>query len=101
MKKLIYSPESIQKIEKIREYLKEEFGPKIAKEKEKNLKSRITSLKRFPNQGISLHDFYGFKTDYRQLYVPPNYVIYRIIDDKIIIFNLYYDREDYIEKLFY
>ena len=100
MKKLIYSPDSVQKIEIMRTYLKDEYGLKVAKEKEKYLKSRIISLKKFPYQGISLHDAYGYETDFHQLYVPPNYVIYRIIEDKIVIINLYHEREDYLQKLF-
>ena len=100
MKKIIYSRESLIKIKEIEAYLRETFGYQTALNASRNLKLRIKSLKNFPYQGSSFRDLYGIDTDYRQLYVPPNHVIYYIEEDSIEIINIYNDKEDYFSKLF-
>ena len=100
MREIILSAETIQKIDQIKDYVSGEFGSKKGSDAKKFIKSRILSLKSFPYQGESLSEMFGFDTNYRRLYVPPNNIIYYVTDEKIEIVNIYHSREDYLAKLF-
>ena len=100
MRKLIFTPKALRKISQIEAYISNEFGPGNAKEFKRILKNRIRSLKVYPFQGESIHDLYGFDTELRRLYIPPNNVIYQAEDDKILIDDIFHDKEDYFRKLF-
>lgn len=43
---------------------------------------------------------YDMECDYRYLYVGHNYLFYRIERDKIVIVEMFNDREDFMYKLF-
>ena len=43
---------------------------------------------------------YGIKCDYRYIYAGHNYLFYRIENDKIIIAEMFDEREDFMYKLF-
>ena len=88
------------KLAQITNYVSAEFGAKRGSEAKRFLKNRIRSLRKFPYQGESLRDLYGFDTVYRRLYVPPNNIMYYVDDEKIEVVNIYNDREDYLMKLF-
>ena len=43
---------------------------------------------------------YGIECDYRYIYAGRNYLFYRIESDKIIIAEMFDEREDFMYKLF-
>lgn len=43
---------------------------------------------------------FGIASNYRYLYVAPNYVFYRVEDECIRIVNIYHEREDFMWQLF-
>ena len=64
------------------------------------IKKRLTSLKEFPTQGMSVRAMFGVDSDYEFISVSHNYIFY-FQDEKIIyIVNIYDDREDFMYKLF-
>ena len=101
MRKIIFTPKALRKIDQISNYLSTEFGKQTAKDKKLFLKKRIKSLKSFPYQGESIRDLYDIETNLRRLYVPPNNVIYEIKDNTILIDDIFHDKEDFITKLFF
>lgn len=50
--------------------------------------------------GIAVSAMYNIECDYRYLYVSHNYVFYRIESEKIIIVEMFDEREDFMYKLF-
>ena len=51
-------------------------------------------------KGIAVSAMYNIECDYRYLYVSHNYVFYRIESEKIIVVEMFDEREDFIYKLF-
>lgn len=54
----------------------------------------------FEEKGVSVSSMYDMECDYRYLYVGHNYLFYRIERDKIVIVEMFNDREDFMYKLF-
>ena len=57
-------------------------------------------LAQFEEMGVALTNLYGIKTNYRYLYIKPNFIFYRIERERMIIMNLFHEEEDYMTKLF-
>lgn len=64
------------------------------------IKKRLTSLKEFPNQGMSVRTMFGIESDYEFIYVSHNYIFYNQNEEVIYIVNIYDEREDFMYKLF-
>ena len=100
MKKLIYTPDAIEKLQETELYLKMMFGDEIAASTKQKIRERIRSLKTAEMQGISVRDVYGIDSDYRKIYTSHHHVFYRIEEDTIRIIAIFHEREDFIRKLF-
>ena len=92
MKKVEYSQIVRRKLKVLRGRLTSEFGSEVSR---KSLK-QITDAER----GVAVSAMYDIECDYRYLYVGHNYLFYRIEADKIIIAEMFDDREDFMYKLF-
>ena len=100
MKKIVYSPDYKEKLVVIRNWLDLRFGKDVRTKHMMAIKSRLTSLKEFPEQGISVRAMFGVDSDYEFIYVSHNYIFYFQDDAVIHIVNIYDDREDFMYKLF-
>lgn len=100
MKKLIYTPDAIEKLQETELYLKMMLGNEIAAENKRTIRERIRSLKTAEMQGISVRDVYGIETDYRKIYTSHHHVFYRIEEDTIRVIAIFHEREDLIRRLF-
>lgn len=60
----------------------------------------VNNLSVNENKGPSVENMFGIPTDYRYLYVSPNYIFYRIEGKYIRIINIYHEKEDFMRKLF-
>lgn len=100
MKKIVYSPDAIEKIQKIERQVRAEYGNKTAQKVKKAITARIRSLQTLEEQGVSMYDLYGVTPDYRRLYVAHNYIFYYLEENVIQIVNLYNEKEDFMYKLF-
>ncbi len=97
---LEFSQIARKKMKVLREYLSEEFGEKKSKEIMQDIKSSLENLKEFPESGLEISKQYNIDTDYHLLFRQHNYFIYRIEEEKIIVIQIFNEREDFMQKLF-
>ena len=100
MKKVEYSQIVRRKLKTLRARLTSEFGSEVSRKSLKQITDAARSLESFAERGISVSAMYDIDCDYRYLYVGHNYLFYRIETDKIIIAEMFDDREDFMYKLF-
>lgn len=100
MKHLEYSQVARRKIKALRMRLTSEYGSAVSSKIIKQITTAARSLETFEAKGISISSIYGIECDYRYLYVAHNYLFYRIEDDKVIVAEIFDEREDFMYKLF-
>ncbi|MBQ8663174.1 MAG: type II toxin-antitoxin system RelE/ParE family toxin [Eubacterium sp.] len=100
MKRGEYSLFVRKKLMILRNDLMARFGTEKAKEVISKITRAVKSLMLFEEKGISVSAVYGVECDYRYLYISHNYLFYRIEDDKIIIVEMFHEREDFMYELF-
>lgn len=63
--RIIFTPEALNDIENIKNYLLDEYGPQTAVKNIKKVLKSIRSLEQFPLQGSGVWEKYGIESDYR------------------------------------
>ena len=100
MKKVEYSQIVRSKLKVLRGRLTSEFGSEVSRKSLKQITDVARSLEKFAERGVAVSAMYDIECGYRYLYVGHNYLFYRIEADKIIIAEMFDDREDFMYKLF-
>ena len=100
MKKVEYSQIVRRKLKALRVRITKEFGSEVSRKSIKQITDAARGLESFEEKGISVEAMYGIECDYRYIYAGRNYLFYRIEKDKIIIAEMFDDREDFMYKLF-
>lgn len=100
MKKVEYSQIVRRKLKNLRARLTSEFGAEVSRKSIKQITDAARGLEDFEERGISVSSMYGIECDYRYIYAGRNYLFYRIESDKIIIAEMFDEREDFMYKLF-
>ena len=100
MKKVEYSQIVKRKLLKLKSELSENYGEQKAKEILKAMADRVDILGVHEESGVNISRMYEIDTDYWYLFTHHNYFIYRIEDKKVIIVQMFNEREDYMMKLF-
>lgn len=100
MKKVEYSQIVRRKLKALRRRLTDEFDPEVSKKVLKQITDAAEDLGNFAEKGISVASMYDIDCDYRYLYAGHNYLFYRIEDSRIIIVEMFDEREDFMYKLF-
>lgn len=100
MKELEYSQIVRRKMKKLQERLLSEYGDAITKNVLSAIIGDADKLTLFENSGIEISKMYDVETDYWYLFTNKQYLIYRIEDKKIIIVEMFNEREDFMMKLF-
>lgn len=100
MKKLNYSPIALSKRKKIKREIREKYGKEKADSVSNHISKVLADLKKFPDMGTSMREKYDLDCDYYMLFIAPNYFIYRILDDSIMILEIFNEREDFMYQLF-
>lgn len=100
MKKVEYSQIVRRKLGTLRARLTKEFGSEVSRKSIKQITDAARGLESFEEKGISVQAMYGIECDYRYIYAGHNYLFYRIEKGKIIIAEMFDDREDFMYKLF-
>ena len=100
MKRLEYSQIARRKLKALRIRLTSEYGSAVSSKIIKQITSAARGLETFEEKGISISSIYGIKCDYRYLYIAHNYLFYRIENDKVIVAEIFDEREDFMYKLF-
>ena len=98
--KIEYSQIVRQKMKELKENLTEQFGVKTASKGMKAITESVRQLSDFPLKGVSVSEMFGVDTDFRYLYVKKNYLFYYLEGNKIIIAEMFDEREDFMFKLF-
>ena len=100
MKRIVYSPDYGEKLKVLRDWLDIRFGKNTRIKHMTQIKERLTSLKEFPAQGMSVRAMFGVDSDYEFIYISHNYIFYYQNENVIYIVNIYDEREDFMYKLF-
>lgn len=100
MKKIEYSQIVRRKLNKLKTDLVQDFGAEVSRKSIKKITDAVRGLAKFEERGINVSAMYHIECDYRYLYVAHNYVFYRIEPEKIIIVEMFDEREDFMYKLF-
>lgn len=100
MRKVEYSQVVRRKLKTLKLNLTSEFGAEVSKRVIKHITDAVRDLETFGEKGISVASMYDIECDYRYIYVGHNYLFYRIEQDKIIILEMFDEREDFMYKLF-
>ena len=100
MKKVEYSQIVRRKLKSLRACLTSEFGTEVSRKSIKQITDAARGLEDFEERGISVSSMCGIECDYRYIYAGRNYLFYRIESDKIIIVEMFDEREDFMYKLF-
>ena len=98
--KLRYTPEALNDLAEIKQYIKEDLGSPIAAGKIiSGILASCSLLKNQPGLGMELSKRIGRETDYRYL-ISRNYIVfYRIEDDSISVYRIIDARTDYMRTL--
>lgn len=100
MKKVEYSQIVRNKLKKLKEQLVDKFGTKVAKKNIDKILQNVESLAEFEEMGVLLSSIYNIECDYRILHTQRNYLIYRVELEKVIIVEMFDERENFMYKLF-
>ena len=100
MMKLEYSPIVLEKLNLLKIQLSEQFDTQTAKRIITGIIREAGILKYHARIGIELSKTYGIDTEYRLIFSHHHYLIYRIESDKVIVVQIFHEKEDFIQTLF-
>lgn len=100
LKKIAYSAIALSKRRAIKREIKEKYGQCVADRVSKHMSQTVAKLKQFPEMGVSLRGQYDLDCDYYMLFVEHNYIIYRIMDDMVMILEIFNEKEDFMYQMF-
>lgn len=100
MSRVEYSPQSLEDLKLLQEYISASWGENVSKKILTKITSDIRRLELFPVSGVDLAKIISITTDYRYLYSEKNYVFYRLELDRVLIVRVLNDRQDYLLQLF-
>lgn len=98
--KIEYSQIVRRKMKILKSYLTEQFDSEVAIKGITSITKAVRRLEKFPESGVALSEMYDVDTDFRYLYVNHNYMFYYLEENKIIIAEMFDEREDFMYKLF-
>lgn len=100
MKRLEYSPLVMRKFTKLRKHLLEEYGSTAVDKILKGMMNDADALMQFDESGVNISKLYNIDTGYWYLFTHQHYLIYRVEKDKVIIVQMFHEKEDFMMKLF-
>lgn len=100
MRKIEITPEALNDLGAIKEYLDSEYGQKKEKEMLKSILKDIKRLEKYPQTDIKLFERFGIETDYKCIYTNQNYVFYRLENSTIRIIRILSNKRDFLYVLF-
>ena len=100
MKKLIYSPDAVEKLQEIKRDIALKYGTEKANAIIKKMPTSFRDLQQFLFKGPSVESALGIASAYRYLYVQHHYAFYRVEGDTVRIIDIFHEKEDFMWKLF-
>lgn len=99
-RKIIYSEIALSKRKSMKKEIKERYGQETAEKITKQISRTIAKLKQFPQLGVSMREQYDLDCDYYMLFIAHNYFVYRILNDTIMILEIFHEKEDFMYHMF-
>jgi plasmid stabilization system protein ParE len=99
-RKIAYSAIALSKRKTLKKEIKEKYGRERADKFSNHISRTIAELKTFPEMGVSMRQKYDLDCDYYVLFIEHNYFIYRILDDIILILEIFNEKEDFVYQMF-
>ena len=90
--KIKYSPDARDRLKQI----KNDAGTKVVG----TITNGINNLKNTPKRCPSIENMLGIPSPYYFLHIEHNYVFYTVTKDKVVIVDIYNEKEDFMWKLF-
>lgn len=100
LRKLEYSQIVRRKLKELKAELADKYGNEFASKSIKEMTTALRRLEQFADSGVRIAEMYDSDTDYYYVFVRHNYFIYRIEPQKIIVAQMFNEREDFMMKLF-
>lgn len=100
MMHIVFSPEALNDIEQIKDYLIDQFGDKTATKNIKRVIKEIKTLESFPLKGSGVWERYRIDSEYRYIYANKNCVFYRVDEDTVRVIRILDARRDFLTILF-
>ena len=100
MRKIEYSQIVRRKLKLLRVDLPSKYGEDFSKRTVGEMTVAVRRLEKFSDSGVKIAETYDIDTDYYYLFVNHNYFIYRIEPNKVVIANMFNEKEDFMMKLF-
>ena len=98
--KLEYSQIVRRKLKVLKAELVDKYGNEFAIKSIKEMTTALRRLEQFADSGVRIAEMYDIDTDYYYVFVRHNYFIYQIEPQKIIVAQMFNEREDFMMKLF-
>lgn len=100
MRKIEYSQIVRHKMKTLRADLTFRYGEEFSKKSIGEITAAIRRLEKFSDSGVDIARMYDIDTQYYYIFVNHNYIVYRIEPDKIVIANMFNEKEDFMMRLF-
>ena len=100
MYKLEYAPRAMDDLARVKEYITLQHGANVARKSLRRLTSSARRLEKYPEEGPSLEGMIMVPTDYRYLYIRPNYLFYRIEGNFVKVVRVLNEQHDFLQILF-
>ncbi len=100
MKRLEYAPLVKRKLKDLRAWLIEHFDESTARRVLSEMLTDADALKSHDKIGTNISEQYNIETEYWYFFTHQHYLIYRIEPKRIIIVQMFHEREDFMMKLF-
>ena len=100
MFKLDYAPRAMDDLARMKDVITSRHGADVAQKSLRRITTSARRLERFPEEGPSLAGLINISTDYRYLYVRPNYLFYRIEGNCVKIVRVLNEKQDIYNILF-
>lgn len=101
MHKIELSPQAIEDLQDIKNYIEEELQNEIAaKNTVQKIIETYEDLANHPNAGISVQRYVSFPTDYKFVLANNYSIFYRTEDNTVKIIRILYSRMDFLNVLF-
>ena len=89
-----------RKMKALKKDLTDRFGKDTAIKALRTIMDTAKGLSDYPEKGEAVSDLFDVDTDFRILYVNHNYLFYYFEDKKVIVAEMFDEREDFMYKLF-
>ena len=100
MVKVEYSPKVLEDLQRIKEYIKRNFGVDVAQNAISKITTSIRRLMEYPLLGVALGGMIDVPTDYMYIFIERNYVFYRIEGNLVKIVRVLNEQQDYMRIFF-